>query len=69
MANVNPDLLATFRDKPKRLQCRSCGEPFVHTVDDQIRGRQLGFYGMPKWCPDCREGRHRDRRDVGPARG
>lgn len=45
----------SFEDKT--ITCVDCGQPFVHSAEDQSRYAERGFTNEPKRCRDCREKR------------
>ena len=45
----------SFEDKT--IECIECGQPFVHSADDQARYAERGFTNEHKRCRECREKR------------
>jgi len=45
----------SFEDKT--ITCAECGQPFIHSAEDQSRYAERGFTNEPKRCRDCREKR------------
>ncbi len=41
----------------KTIECADCGQPFVHSAEDQGRYAERGFTNEPKRCRECREKR------------
>jgi len=56
----------TFEDKT--IECVECGQPFVHSAEDQARYAERGFTNEPKRCRPCREKR-KAKTAAGSARG